>query len=59
VVISKTDTLPQEELKIKLAAIGEAFKQQYNEDILAVSAVSREGLEALKYKIYELLQQSR
>jgi len=58
VVISKTDTLPQEEVQIKLSALGEAFKQQYNEDILAISAVAREGLEALKYKIYELLQQS-
>jgi GTP-binding protein len=59
IVISKTDTVPPEELDQKIAAIKAAFKKQHNEDIFAISAVSNYGLDTLKYKIYELLEQSR
>ena len=58
-VISKTDTYSPEDLKQKLTEIKASFKKEYKEEIVAVSAVSKEGLDELKYKIYNILQQSR
>ena len=59
IVISKTDTVPPEELDQRIAAMKEAFKKHHSEDIIAISAVSNYGLDPLKYKIYDLLEQSR
>ena len=59
IVISKTDTLSPEDLKQKLTEIKASFKKEYKEEIVAVSAVSKVGLNELKYKIYNILQQSR
>lgn len=59
IVISKTDTLSPEDLKQKLTEIRNAFKKEYNDEIFAISAVSKDGLDELKYKIYNILQQSR
>lgn len=59
IVISKTDTLSPEDLKQKLTEIRNAFKKKYNDEIFAISAVSKDGLDELKYKIYNILQQSR
>jgi len=59
IVISKTDTHSPEDLKQKLTEIKASFKKEYKEEIVAVSAVSKEGLDKLKYKIYNILQQSR
>lgn len=59
IVISKTDTIPPEELEGKLAEIKKSFQKQYQEDIIAISSVSNEGLNELKYKIYNMLQQSK
>ncbi len=59
IVISKTDTLSPEDLKQKLKEIRNAFKKEYNDEIFAISAVSKDGLDELKYKIYNILQQSR
>ena len=59
IVISKTDTHSPEDLKQKLTEIKASFKKEYKEEIVAVSAVSKVGLNELKYKIYNILQQSR
>jgi len=59
IVISKTDTHSPEDLKQKLTEINASFKKEYKEEIVAVSAVSKVGLDELKYKIYNILQQSR
>ena len=59
IVISKTDTYSPEDLKQKLTEIKASFKKEYKEEIVAISAVSKVGLDELKYKIYNILQQSR
>lgn len=59
IVISKSDTLPAEELEKKLSEISEAFNKQYHEDILSISSVGNENIETLKYTLYSLLQKNK
>jgi GTP-binding protein len=57
IVISKTDTLSEEDLKPRLKEIAKEFKKQFKEVILPISSVSQSNLEELKYLIYKTLQQ--
>lgn len=59
IVISKTDTLPEDELPARLTKINKSFKKQFGEDIMAVSSVSNSNLEELKHLIYRTLQQNK
>ncbi len=59
IVISKTDTLPEEELPPRLNEITKAFRKEFKEQILAVSSVGNANLDELKYTLYKLLQQNK
>jgi GTP-binding protein len=59
IVISKTDTLPEEELNERLKDIKKGFKKHFKEDVLAISSVGQTKLEELKYHIYDTLQKSK
>jgi GTP-binding protein len=59
IVISKTDTLPEEELQPRLNEITKAFRKEFKEQILAVSSVGNANLDELKYTLYKLLQQNK
>ncbi len=59
IVISKTDTLPEEELKPRLKEIETAFRAEFKEQIMAISSVGNANLDELKYTLYKLLQQSK
>ena len=56
IVISKTDTLPEDERELRLAAIAADFKKHTREDIFAISAVGQSNLEELKFRLYKTLQ---
>lgn len=55
IVISKIDTLPEEERESRLAEIGTMFKKQCKEEVFAISSVGQSNLEELKYKLYKIL----
>lgn len=59
IVISKTDTLPDEEREARLAEISAMFKKQCKEEIFAISAVGQSNLEELKFKLFKILQANR
>lgn len=59
IVISKTDTLPEDELNERLKEIKKGFKKHFKEDVLAISSVGQTKLEELKYHIYDTLQKSK
>jgi len=59
IVISKTDTLPEDELTARIKEISKGFKKHFKEDILAISSVGQTKLEELKYLIYETLQKTK
>lgn len=57
IIISKTDTLSEEDLKPRLKTIAKDFKKKFGEDILAISSISQNKLEELKYLVFKTLQQ--
>lgn len=57
IVISKTDTLSEDELKPRLKVIAKDFKKHFKEEILGISSVSQNKLEELKYLVFKTLQQ--
>lgn len=59
IVISKTDTLPEDELSERLKEIKKGFKKHFKEDVLAISSVGQTKLEELKYLIYDTLQKTK
>ena len=59
VVISKSDTISEEELAPRLKEITKAFKQHFKEEVMAISSVGQSHLEDLKYKVYGILQQNK
>jgi GTP-binding protein len=59
IVISKTDTLPEAELKERIELISADFRMQFGEQIMAISSVGNENLETLKFTIYKLMSQNR
>jgi GTP-binding protein len=59
IVISKTDTLPEDELSERLKYIKKGFMKHFKEDVLAISSVGQTKLEELKYLIYDTLQKTK
>lgn len=59
IVISKTDTLPEDELSERLKDIKKGFMKHFKEDVLAISSVGQTKLEELKYLIYDTLQKTK
>ncbi|MDD3236144.1 MAG: GTPase ObgE [Candidatus Cloacimonetes bacterium] len=59
IVISKTDTIPEDELKPRLKEINKGFKKHFGEDIIAISSVSQSKLEELKYLVFRTLHQGQ
>jgi len=59
VVISKTDSLPEEELQARLEEIRKEFQTHCREEVMAISAVGQSNLDELKFKIYKLLQDNK
>jgi len=56
VVISKLDTIEEEKQDEVMAELQKRFQTQCREDILAISSVSSLNIEALKYKLFEMLK---
>ncbi|MDD2229669.1 MAG: GTPase ObgE, partial [Candidatus Cloacimonetes bacterium] len=59
IVISKTDTIPDDELKPRLKEINKGFKKQFGEDIIAISSVSQSKLEELKHLVFRTIHQDQ
>lgn len=59
IVISKTDTLPEDELSERLKYIKKGFMKHFKEDVLAISSVGQTKLEELKYLIFDTLQKTK
>ena len=57
IAISKIDTIPEEEQAGKIEEITARFRDEVGEETIAVSAVSAYNIQAIKYKIYSILQQ--
>ena len=57
IAISKIDTIPEEEQAGKIEEITARFRDEVGEETIAVSSVSAYNIQAIKYKIYSILQQ--
>jgi len=58
VVISKLDLLPEDEREAALEAINAQFQTQFGVGVMSISSISQYNLEALKYRIFELLSKA-
>lgn len=56
VVISKLDTLPEEERDATLAGIKASFQKEFGVEVLSVSSVGHINLDELKFRLYKMLQ---
>ena len=59
IVISKTDTLAEEEREERLGELRKIFKVATGTDIGAISSVGNSGLEQLKFTLYKMIQDNR
>lgn len=59
IVISKIDTLPEEEREDRLLEVSSIFKEATRQEVEAISSVSNIGLERLKYTMFKMIQDSR
>lgn len=55
VVISKLDTVPEEEREAVIEQISAQFKTSFNTEVFPISSISQLNLEELKYKLYKTL----
>ncbi|HNX38386.1 MAG TPA: GTPase ObgE [Candidatus Cloacimonadota bacterium] len=58
VAISKLDTMNQEEKETRVKAISDKFREELGEDILPISSISGENIEALKHRLFKILKNS-
>jgi GTP-binding protein len=59
IVLSKIDTLPDEEREQRLQDVRAIFKETTGEEVEAISAVGNIGLDQLKYTLFRMIQDSR
>jgi GTP-binding protein len=59
VVISKLDTVPEEERAERLQELARLFQEATGNEILAISSVGNIGLDTLKYALYKKIQDNR
>lgn len=59
IVLSKIDTLPEEEREKRIAEVSKIFADITKEKIFAISSVGKMGLEALNYHLHKLIQTAR
>jgi GTP-binding protein len=55
VVLSKLDTIPEEERNSRLVELQSQFQKEYGLNVLPISAVGNLGLEELKWTLYNML----
>lgn len=58
IAISKADTLSPDEAEERKTAIKERFRAELGEEIIELSSITGENIEALKYKLYKILTSS-
>jgi GTP-binding protein len=56
VVISKLDTVPEEEREESVESIRKQFQKEFGVEVLPISSVGQISLEELKYKLYKMLK---
>jgi len=59
IVLSKIDTLPEEEREERIAEVSNLFQRATGQHVEAISSVGNIGLEQLKYKLYGMIQENR
>ncbi len=59
IVISKLDTVPEDEHEKIFAGIEESFSSSFKDDVIGISAVSGFNIPMLKRRLFEMLQQNR
>ena len=57
VVLSKLDTIPEEERPALIEDISRQFKTQFNVEVLPISAVGQLHLEELKFRLFKMLKE--
>ncbi len=57
VVLSKLDTVPEDERATRLEALRELFRKEFGVDLLAISAVGQLHLEDLKFRLFKMLKE--
>ena len=55
IVLSKLDTIPEEERNTRFAELQSLFQTEYGLDVLPISAVGNLGIEELKWTLYKML----
>jgi GTPase len=58
IVLSKIDTIPEDEREDRIAEIASIFKDTTSQKVLAISSVSNIGLDALKYQLYKQISEN-
>jgi GTP-binding protein len=58
IVLSKLDTLPEDEQKERVREVSKLFAQITDKEILAISSVGNTNLETLKYTLYKQIRES-
>ena len=59
IVLSKIDTIPEDEREERLAEVKQSFKDATGQEPEVVSSVGNIGLEHLKYTLYRKIQESK
>lgn len=59
IVLSKLDTVPSEALEERVAEISKTFLEAAGKEIFAISSVANRGLEALKHRLFKMVQENR
>jgi GTP-binding protein len=59
IVLNKIDLIPEDEQKEKIMEMIHQFPKNLQDKIIPISALQGKGLDELKFKIYQLLQQSK
>lgn len=58
IVLSKIDTIPQEEREDRIAEVARIFKETTSQKVIAISSVSNVGLDTLKFQLYKQIQEN-
>lgn len=58
VVLSKLDTIPDEERETIVNGVRELFAKKFKVDVLTISSISQYNLDALKYRIFDTLSKA-
>ena len=59
IVLSKIDTIPEDERKDRIAEVSKIFKAATGQDVEAISSVGNIGLDHLKYTLFKAIRESR